>query len=119
MSKYKFLLMLFILAVGSPSLARNPEDQRTSPTGVSALVGERSVQVIGANISRRGIVFFNDSADHTIWIVPANQPAARGRGIPILPGGEQWFIGEGYRFTSGWNAATDAAEVPIEILELF
>jgi hypothetical protein len=94
---------------------------KTSPVGKLAKVGTSSIQVIGADVARRGIIFVNPSETRTITVVPANQAAVSGRGIRILPLGDRWFIGDGklINFNSAWNAiADDGTDNPLEIIEL-
>jgi hypothetical protein len=105
--------------MGSP--ASQAADVRTSPVGIAAKVGTSSVQVIGANASRRGIIFVNPSDKRTITVVPANQTAVSGKRVLIMPLGERWFVGDGHlvRYNSGWNAIADeGSDNVLEVIEL-
>jgi hypothetical protein len=102
-------------------MARTPSAKMLSPMGTLAKVGTSSISVIGANASRRGIIFANPSETRTITLVPGNQVAVSGKGILIKPLGERWFFGDGklIKFNSAWNAiADDGADNPLEIIEL-
>lgn len=104
-----------------PTIQQNLSVQISSPNGSIALVSNFSAQVIGSNAARRGIIFINPSTTVTIYVVPANQAAVIGQGIPILPQGQQSFIGDGklINYNCGWNAiASGGANNPLEILEL-
>jgi len=103
-----------------PTIRQNLSVQIASPQGTGALVSGASIEVIGANAARRGIIFINGSAADTIYLVPSNQTAIVGRGIPILPQGQQPFVGDGklINFNSGWNAISSGVNTPLEILEL-
>lgn len=103
-----------------PTIQQNLNVQIASPQGSSILVSGASVPAIGANTARRGVVFINCSSDKTIYLVPANQTAVAGRGIPILPQAQREFIGDGklINYNTGWNAISDGVDVPLEILEL-
>ncbi|WP_439392319.1 hypothetical protein ACRQ5Q_22240 [Bradyrhizobium sp. PMVTL-01] len=103
-----------------PTIQQNLNVQIASPNGSSLLVSGASIQAIGANASRRGLIFINGSAANIIYLVPANQAAVVGQGIPILPQASREFIGDGrlINFNSGWNVISDGVNVPLEILEL-
>lgn len=104
-----------------PTIKQNLNVQIASPVGSCPLVGTVSVQVIGPNAARRGIIFINPSPTRTATVVPGNQAAVAGQGINILPGAQQPFIGDGnlINFNCGWNAVFDGgANNPLEILEL-
>jgi hypothetical protein len=94
--------------------------QIASPQGSSALVSGASILAIGANAARRGIIFINGSGADTLYLVPANQTAVVGRGIPLLPFAQQPFIGDGklINFNTGWNVISSGVDTPLEILEL-
>lgn len=103
-----------------PTIQQNLSVQIPSPQGSSVLVSGASIAAIGANAARRGLIFINGSAVDTIYLVPANQTAIVGRGIPLLPQGQQPFIGDGklINFNAGWNAISSGVNTPLEILEL-
>jgi hypothetical protein len=103
-----------------PTIQQNNTVQIDSPQGSSVLVSGASISLIGANKARRGIVFINGSAADTIYIVPANQTAVVGRGIPILPQASREFIGDGelINYNTGWNGISSGVNTPLEILEL-
>ena len=93
----------------------------TSPNGSSVLVSGASITAIGPNITRRGIIFINPNlAGPTIRVVPANQTAVAGQGVPVLPGGQVEFVNDGLRtFNCGWNTIADSgSNNPLQILEL-
>jgi hypothetical protein len=103
-----------------PTIQQNLSVQIASPQGTSVLVSGASIIAIGANAARRGIIFIDGSAVDTLYVVPANQAAIVGRGIPILSQGQQPFIGDGklINFNAGWNVISSGANTPLEILEL-
>lgn len=104
-----------------PTIQQNLNVQITSPNGSQALIGAASSLAIGPNTARRGIIFINPSASVTIYLVPSNQVAVAGQGIPVLPQGQQEFIGDGklINYNCGWNAiASGGSNNPLEILEL-
>lgn len=103
-----------------PTIQQNLSVQIASPQGTSVLVSGASIPAIGTNASRRGIIFINGSAADTLYLVPANQTAVVGRGIPILPQGQQPFYGDGklINFNAGWNVISSGVNTPLEILEL-
>lgn len=103
-----------------PTIQQNLNVQIASPQGSGVLVSGASIAVIGSNQARRGIVFVNGSAANIIYLVPANQVAVAGQGIPVLPQAQREFIGDGrlINYNSGWNAISDGVNVPLEILEL-
>lgn len=107
-----------------PTIQQSFSVQIPSPNGTLSIVpSASSVQVIGANPARRGIIFINPSAAVTIWVVPANQVAVQNQGIPILPQAQVEFIGDPARninYNSGWNAIASGtgSNNPLEILEL-
>ena len=93
----------------------------TSPNGTNVLVGAASILAIGPNISRRGVIFINPNLSGPILrVVPSNQTAVIGQGVPVLPGGQVSFINDGLaQYTCGWNAIADSgSNNPLEILEL-
>lgn len=104
-----------------PTIQQNLSVQIASPQGSTALLTTASVQVIGANAARRGLLFFNPS-DVIIYICPANQTAVIGQGIPIVPGGGPvQMIGDGklINYNSAWNGiAASGADKSLTILEL-
>lgn len=92
-----------------------------SPNGTNVLVSNASILVIGPSISRRGVVFINPNLNGpTIRVVPSNQTAVAGQGVPVLPGGQVPFINDGLaQYTCGWNAIADSgSNNPLQILEL-
>lgn len=103
-----------------PTIQQNLNVQIASPQGSNILVSGASIPAIGANAARRGVVFINCSDASTIYLVPANQTAIVGRGIPILPQAQREFIGDGklINYNTGWNAISDGVNVPLEVLEL-
>jgi hypothetical protein len=120
-----FVALAAAVGVSASSFGREmPRTSSTtmlSPAGTLAKVGTSSSSVIGANASRRGIIFANPSETRTITIVPGNQVAVSGNGIQIKPLGERWFVGDGklIKFNSAWNAiADDGEDNPLEIIEL-
>ena len=91
----------------------------TSPNATTALLGTSSVNVIGANPVRRGIIFFNPGTV-TLFVTPANQVAVIGQGVPILPQSQQAFINsdDGMQvYNCGWNAI--AASSSGNVLTIF
>lgn len=93
----------------------------TSPNGTVALVGTASVAAIGANITRRGIIFINPNlSGPTIWVAPANQTLVAGQGVPVLPGGQVSFLGsENVTYNCAWvSIAASGSNNPLQILEL-
>ena len=93
----------------------------TSPNGSNVLVSSVSIQAIGPNISRCGIIFINPNlAGPIIRVVPGNQTAVIGQGVPVLPGGQVAFINAGLaKFNSSWNTIADTgSNNPLQILEL-
>lgn len=104
-----------------PTIEQNYAVQTTSPSASTALLATVSTQVIGANIARRGIRFFNPGTV-IIYVCPANIAAVIGQGIPILPGGGYFdFIGDGklINYNCAWNAiAASGSNNPLTILEL-
>ena len=93
----------------------------TSPNGSTVLVSGTSILAIGPSIARRGVTFINPNlSGPTIRIVPSNQTAVIGQGVPVLPGGQVSFINNGLaQYTCGWNAIADTgSNNPLEILEL-
>lgn len=103
-----------------PTIQQNLNVQISSPNGTCPLVGTASLQVIGANASRRGLIFFNPGPN-VATVVPANQVAVSGQGITILPQSSREFIGDGklINYNSAWNAIFDTgASNPLQILEL-
>jgi hypothetical protein len=114
-------LLLGLSAVLPDASAQISNVPIPSPVGTLATVGSASIQVIGPNPPRRGIIFINLSRDKTITIVPDNQTAVAGQGVVIPPQGQQPFIGDGklINYNCGWNAIADGgADNPLEILEL-
>lgn len=103
-----------------PTIQQNLSVQIASPQGSSVLVSGASISLIGANAARRGIIFINGSNADTVYIVPANQTAVVGQGIPILPQAQREFIGDGklINYNTGWNGIANGVNVPLEILEL-
>lgn len=103
-----------------PTIQQNLNVQIASPNGSSASISGASIQVIGSNASRRGIIFINGSATDTIYLVPANQVAVVGQGIPILPQASREFIGDGklINYNTAWNAISSGSSTPLEMLEL-
>lgn len=103
-----------------PTIQQNLNVQIDSPQGSTVLVSGASIAAIGANKARRGIIFINGSAADTLYLVPSNQTAVVGRGIPILPQGQQPFYGDGelINFNSGWNVISSGVNTSLEILEL-
>lgn len=103
-----------------PTVQQNLNVQIASPNGSSVLVSGASITVIGSNASRRGIVFINSSSTDTLYLVPANQSAVVGQGIPILPQASREFIGDGklINYNTGWNGISTGTNTPLEILEL-
>lgn len=96
----------------------------TSPNGSLVLVNSSAqVTAIGANPTRRGIIFMNPLTNTAkITLVPANQTAVSGQGFVLAPGAEKDFIGDpdkNISYNSGWNAICDTgSNVPLQILEL-
>ncbi len=93
----------------------------TSPSGSVALVGTASVSAIGANITRRGVIFINPNlSGPTIWVAPANQTLVSGQGVPVLPGAQVPFINSGSAtYNCAWVAiAASGSNNPLQILEL-
>lgn len=103
-----------------PTIQQNLNVQISSPNGSFVSVSGASIQAIGSNAARRGIIFVNGSATDTLYLVPANQAAVVGQGIPILPQAQQAFIGDGklINYNTGWNVISSGANTPLEILEL-
>lgn len=92
-----------------------------SPNGTNVLVSGASVLAIGPNITRRGVIFINPNLNGpTIRVVPSNQTAVIGQGVPVLPGGQVSFINAGLAtYNCGWNAIADTgSNNPLQILEL-
>lgn len=104
----------------SPTIQQNLSVQIASPQGSLATVGAGAVQVIGANAARRGIIFVNSHASQTIWVTPDNQTPAAGQGVPVLPGAQVPFIGDGklINYNCGWKAIASGAGTPLQMLEL-
>lgn len=103
-----------------PTIQQNLSVQIASPNGSLVLVSGSSIPAIGSNASRRGVVFINCSATDTLYLVPSNQTAVLGRGIPILPLAQVQFIGDGVliNYNTGWNVISSGVNTPLEILEL-
>jgi hypothetical protein len=103
-----------------PTVQQNLNVPIASPQGSSVLVSGVSIAAIGANPSRRGIIFINGSATDTLYLVPANQVAVVGQGIPILPQAQREFIGDGrlINYNVGWNVISSGVNTPLEVLEL-
>lgn len=103
-----------------PTIQQNLNVQISSPQGSSVLVSGASIAAIGANAGRRGIIFINGSGASTIYLVPSNQTAVVGQGIPILPQASREFIGDGklINYNTGWNVISNGVNVPLEVLEL-
>jgi hypothetical protein len=103
-----------------PTIQQNMNVQISSPQGSYVLVSGTPIQAIGANSGRRGIIFINGSSTDTLFIVPANQTAVVGQGIPILPQAQQQFIGDGklINYNTGWNVISSGTNTPLEVLEL-
>lgn len=103
-----------------PTIQQNLNVQIASPQGSSVLVSGASIPAIGANAARRGVIFINGSAVDTLYLVPANQAAVVGQGIPILPQGSRDFVGDGklINFNTGWNVISSGVNTPLEILEM-
>lgn len=103
-----------------PTIQQNLNVQIVSPVGTSVLVSGASIPAIGGSASRRGVIFINGSAANIIYVVPSNQVAVAGQGIPILPQGQREFVGDGklINYNCGWNAISDGVNVPLEVLEL-
>jgi hypothetical protein len=114
-------LLLLGLFISMGSQSSQAADVSTSTVGFGAKVGTKSIRVIGADASRCGIIFANPSETRTITLVPGNQTAVSGEGLPIKPLGERWFMGDCklIKFSSAWNAiADDGTDNPLEIIEL-
>ena len=93
----------------------------TSPNGSSVLVSGASIQAIGANIVRRGVIFINSNLNGpTLRVVPGNQTAVAGQGVPVLPGSQVAFINDGLaQYNCAWNTIADSgSDNPLQILEL-
>jgi hypothetical protein len=94
----------------------------TSPVGTLTLVSAGSVQVIGANPQRRGVIFVNCHSSATIYVTPANQTPSSGNGIPVLSQSQLPFYADpntNVAFNCAWNACSDGtSSVPVEVLEL-
>ena len=105
----------------APLITQNLNVPIPSPLGATVLVGPTSTGVIAARPTRRGIAFCNPNPTGTIFVIPSNQSAVNGQGIPIFPGAFLPIMGgdEGLiNVTTGWNAITDGgSNVPLTILE--
>lgn len=105
-----------------PTARMNQNIPIVSPVGSTVLVGTASVPAIGFNQNRRGLIFINPSSTVTLYVCPANQAAVAGQGTPILPGGQQTFLGNAdlnIAFNCGWNAiASGGSNNPLTVLEL-
>jgi hypothetical protein len=98
---------------------RNTSAESLSPVGTTVTVGQKPAEIVGADRTRRGIVFVNGGNKHVIYVMPGKLVAV-GRGIPILPQGQQEVVFPGLKVGSAWSAVSDGGEeVPLEILELF
>lgn len=102
-----------------PTNQQNLNVQTTTPDGSTVLVGTSSIQVAAADLKRRGIIFANPGTV-TIRIVPGNEVAVAGQGIPLLPGAMlQLMGGKLINYNSAWNAIADSGSAnPLTILDL-
>jgi hypothetical protein len=105
-----------------PRINQNLSVQIASPLGTNVLVSGASISAIGSNDVRRGIIFINPNlSGPIIRVCPANQTAVIGQGVPVLPGGQISFIGDGelINYNCGWNTIADSgSNNPLQILEL-
>lgn len=103
-----------------PTIQQNNAVQIPSPNGSTVLVGTASIAAIGANASRRGLIFANPGTV-ALYLCPANQVAVIGQGVQLFPGATLPLYGDGMliNFNSGWNViAASGAGNPLTVLEL-
>lgn len=105
-----------------PTIQQNNTVQILSPFGATGILGTTSALVIGPDVTRRGVRFFNPGTV-MLYICPSNIPAVVGQGIPIFPGGGPVdMIGDGklINYNCGWNGiAASGSSNPITLLVLF
>ncbi|RXH32005.1 hypothetical protein [Bradyrhizobium zhanjiangense] len=113
------VLMASLFALGLVS-ANAAEQRKASPLGTEIMLGNKSKEIAGRDFDRRAITFINTSTKRTIFVVPSNQSAAVGRGVPILPMSQQTFpLFPGPTVGGAWSAIADGEGASLEVLEFF
>lgn len=91
-----------------------------SPLAITtSTVAQTSVQIVGQNLSRRGLYIFNPTSTHTLWIAPGSTvAAANGAGcVAVQPLQGISFVDP--PFINSVNAVYDAATSAVTVWEYY
>jgi hypothetical protein len=124
---FALFLAALVGAVGCAELytyVRDAQAQTTLTSPVNQSTGAlttASLSVLGANPTRKGVIFYNPNASIAVWICPATVTAvANGAGCIGLQAADSFVCStsQGFSCSSAWNAiAASSSSVKLTILD--
>lgn len=124
----RILAALLLMLAGAAQAQQTPSTTPQMPFDFPATVGTSSAMVIGQNLARRRIEFYNPSATATVAVCPTISRTAtpaiictvNGAGsITLLPYGSVRIDGTAGNASvpGSWNAIASGASSPLTVME--
>jgi hypothetical protein len=88
-----------------------------TPIGYGIALTTSSIQVIAANITRRGLMFHNRSQTLYLYVAPQPIVAGAAGSLLIVPAGYSPLFSGGSLATCAWNGAMVTSTGDVTILE--